>query len=179
MLDVVLIACNPVCTLYYNDPRMPFAEVGAIPPLSIEGKDYPAQPQFPIYRTCPPQYGVFTYDSTYSEASLEGVDHIQSCEDAGYCIGLLLQYTTYSTTVGQFRYDKEISDFCKPHSIVLVQEQHSLGSRVRIKPFDEQSITDEIKNEHLRLTEGILVWWYGRGWSTVTVESREVSHSMH
>ena len=49
----------------------------------------------------------------YLEAPLEGLAKVQMCMDGGYCLGILLDYGSHSRTVGQYRYDREISSAYK------------------------------------------------------------------
>jgi hypothetical protein len=112
----------------------------------------------------------------YSEASLKGLVRVQLCMDVRYCIGILLHYKTHSKTVGQSRYDKEISDFPNPCSFGLAQEQHDTNPRIYVSVFDERS-TEETKNSYLRLVEGTIVWWYGTNISVVTLVPNNVSHA--
>jgi hypothetical protein len=95
----------------------------------------------------------------YSEAPLEGVIQVQSCLDMGRCIGLLLEYERYSQTVGEFRYDKDISDyFYQPCSIGLIQEQHNSASRVHIEFSKEVAGPDRTGENHMQPMRGIIVW---------------------
>jgi hypothetical protein len=169
---IIPIANDTICALYCGDSRLPHSVIGAVPSLSSEEIEKLSPPPFPSYRTTFPGYVMFGYNMHYSEASLEDLAQVQLCMDAGYCIGILLHYKTYRKTVGQFRYDKEVSDFLKPCSFRLVQEQHETKPRIRIQHFDERS-TEITRSLHLRLTKGNMVWWYSKDVSVVTLFSHD------
>jgi len=162
------IANDTVCTLYCSDPRIPHSVIGATPSLSPEEILLLPPPRFPTYRTPAPRCNIFMNNKYYSEASLEGLVRVQLCMDAKYCIGILLHYKIYSKTVGQFRYDKDISEFLDPGSFGLVQEQHRTNPRIRIQLLDEHS-DEETKRQYLCLTKGSIVWWYSKDVSSVTL----------
>jgi len=163
------IANHTVCALHYSDPWLPHSVVGAAPPLSLEDMGCLPLPHFPTYQTPLPEHQS-VYNTYYSEASLEGLVRVQLCMDMRYCIGILLHYETYSKTVGQIRYDKEIRDFLDPCSFGLAQERHDTNPRIQLQVFDERS-TEEIKNLYLRLLGGTIVWWYGTDMSVVSILS--------
>lgn len=110
-------------------------------------------------------------DLFYSEAPLDGVIQVQLCLDKGQCIGLLLQYEKYSQTVGEFRYDKEISDyFHQPCSIILTQ--HESASSVQIEFSKEVALLNRTEDNDIQPMRGIIVWWYSRNMSVVSIISQ-------
>jgi hypothetical protein len=174
---ILPIANDSLCALYCSDPRLPYFVVGAAPFIPAEKMEILTTPQFPSYRVPFPRYLMFRYNMHYSEASLEDLIQVQLCLDAKYCIGILLHYETYSRTIGQFRYDKEISDFLKPGTFGLAQEQHETNPRIRIQLFDEH-LSEDIKSLYIQLLKGDIVWWYGRDISIVTLLSHDGSHAV-
>jgi hypothetical protein len=165
---ILPIANDTLCALYYSDPRLPHSVVGAAPCISSEETEKLHAPQYPTYRVPLPRYLMFQYNMHYSEASLKDLIQVQLCMDAKYCIGVLLHYETCSKVIGQFRYDKEISDFLEPHTFGLAQEQHETNPRVRIHHFDERSTADT-KSLFVQLIEGDIAWWYSKNISIVTL----------
>jgi hypothetical protein len=128
--------------------------VGAIPSLDEQSL---AIPSFPTRRTGMPDHGLSIIEWCYSEAPLDGVVQAQLCMDGGFCIGLLLQYQTCSRSLGQFRYDKDISEwFHSPSWISIVHERGPLMSKARIDFVTMGS------GEGVHPMTGIMVWWYAK-----------------
>ncbi|KAF2793658.1 hypothetical protein K505DRAFT_337608 [Melanomma pulvis-pyrius CBS 109.77] len=168
LLQVTHIASSPVSALYYSDPSTSFSQI--MQPHTIKRVEHPAQLEFPTYRTPVPGHGMDTCELFYSEAPLEGVIQVQSCWDTGRCIGLLLQYERYSQTVGEFRYDKTISDyFHLPCSIGLTQKEHDSTSYVHIEFSKEIAQLDSTGDDQMMPMRGIVVWWYSRNMSVVSI----------
>lgn len=168
-LRVDAIADQSVCALHYSDARLPDSIVGATPYRSAESLGHLTAPPYPTHRTPFPGFVIHEYDMHYSEAPLDGLVQVHVCSDAGYCLGILLDYGNYSTTVGQYRYDKEISDAYEPHCIELLPEPHVSNPRVRIRTRREETIWGETKHPILRLTHGVIVWWFGKDVSVVNI----------
>jgi hypothetical protein len=165
------IGSNSVSAIYYSDPRtIRNYTVGAMPTLSREETNHLATPDFPAYRTEVPAYGLRAYEWFYSEAPLEGVVQAQLCVDKGFCTGVLLQYKDCTRTVGEFRYDKASGCFNEPYWISLIQEQHNSKPRVHVEFLD----TDKTNGNSLHAMSGILVWWYGKEISVVTILSSDL-----
>lgn len=164
---MISIATNPVHALYYSDPRVSRNHiVGAIPPYVKDEQASNVEPDFPNYRT--PVPGPRIRDWHYSDAPLAGVKEIQLCLDGVHCIGLRLQYEDYSATVGEFRSDKDTSQyFQEPRFIALTQEQDYFKVRIT---FSGEQRTNSRENEFQEM-KGVIAWWYGKGTSEVTLVS--------
>lgn len=125
--------------------------------MSADDANIEPPPAFPVYRT--PVPGSWRRDLYHSEASLEAVEEVRLCLDEKDCIGLFLQYEKHSTTVGQFREDKDTSQFVsKPRYIaispVLGEEKFRIFfSNERPQGLDESTFQEMV---------GHIVWWYGR-----------------
>jgi hypothetical protein len=168
------IASDSICAFYYNDYHArPYNHViGAIPAINERSVAVPA---FPIYRTAVPGYGLFPDEWFYSEAPLDGVVRAQLCIDRGFCIGLVLQYESCSRSVGQFRYDKNISEwFQQPFQIGVVHERDRLTSKVRInfvttEPATGTGTSESVQPESIYQMTGVLVWWYAKEISDIKI----------
>jgi len=157
----VPIANQSICALYYSDPHLNHHVVCAASSLLLGELDRLHSPHSPTYRTPLHMEERFPDTMYYAEASLKGLFRVQLCMDVEYCIGILLHYETYSKTVGQVRYDKDIRDFPNACSFRLVQEHHDQNPQIHVRVFDERS-TEETKNSCLRLVDGTIVWHHGK-----------------
>jgi hypothetical protein len=106
-------------------------------------------------------YGTNICDIFYSEAPLESVTRVQLCYGSDGCIGLLLDYEKHSQTVGDFRYDKDVSRyFQRPQSISL-NHGHQHSTRCIDVKFSKQSAwLDTAVEGDMQPMRGIIVWWY-------------------
>ena len=170
----IQIASSSICALYYSDyhARPHNHVIGAIPAL---GERSLAVPAFPTYRTEMPDYGLTMDELHYSEAPLSGVVQAQLCMHGGFCIGLVLQYESCSRSVGQFRYDKDISEwFHRPSQLGIVHERGRLTSKVHINfvttgPTIGTGSSESVQPENVHPMAGVIVWWYGKEISDITI----------
>ncbi|XPS75924.1 hypothetical protein M3J09_007988 [Ascochyta lentis] len=169
--QIELCADEYVNALCYSDPRLSHCIVAAQPHRREASLDCLVVPHFPTYQTPAPypRLATYHYNMYYSDAPLEGLHKIQACMDEGYCLGLLLDYGTHSRTVGQFRFDKEISVPHAPLNISLLQEEHEAIPRTRIQILDERPAQPISNGTSMQLTEGIVVWWHSRDSSVVSI----------
>ncbi|KAF2785760.1 hypothetical protein K505DRAFT_368832 [Melanomma pulvis-pyrius CBS 109.77] len=166
-LECTQIASSSLSALYYTDfDTSPHTYVvGAVPALDEQSLAVPA---LPIYQTVP-YYGLRVSDLSYSEAPLSGVVRAQLCMDGGFCIGLVLQYESCSRSVGQFRYDKDISEwFQQPSTIGIVLKEEGERRKFTLQAnirFDAPGPTgigssEGDQTESVYSMTGVLVWWY-------------------
>ena len=168
LLQITHVASSPVCALCHTELSAPFSRL--IQPRS-EGRTVNLmRPPFPTYRTPVPGYGIDICDLYYSEAPLEGITRAQICRDAGQCIGLLLQYRKHSQSVGNFRYDRQISEYLEyPLSIRLIRGDDNPASCVRIEFWEEGPDICETAEDYLWPMRGTIIWWYSSNMSRVII----------
>ncbi|KAJ8115607.1 hypothetical protein OPT61_g2786 [Boeremia exigua] len=66
-------------------------------------------------------------------------------------------------TVGQYRYDKDISVPYNPGSVRLLQEECVPEKpRTRLRTLGEGSDQALTNDGGMGLTDGIIVWWHGK-----------------
>lgn len=166
-----LCADKHATALYHNDFRLPYSIVAAEPPPCCKASsDHTLTPSFQAYQTPNPGFETFQYNMYYSEAPLTALVKIQACMDGDYCVGLLLDYGSHSMTVGQYRYDKDISVPYNPGSVRLLQEEDVLKKpRTRLRTFGEGPVQNMTNDGSMGLTDGIIVWWYSRDASVANV----------
>ncbi|KAJ8115841.1 hypothetical protein OPT61_g2606 [Boeremia exigua] len=165
--ELELIADGSILALYYGSLR----RIN----LTLAAHQYPHEaslkrvlaPTFQAYRTAPPPISTSAYDMKYSEAHTEGVEKLWACMDGDYCIGLLFSYGSYSRTVGQYRYEKEMSPAYKLQDISLLQEEHESGPRTRLQVIGGGLSRSVTEGTTILLTPGIIVWWYCQDASAV------------
>ncbi|KAJ8109446.1 hypothetical protein OPT61_g7451 [Boeremia exigua] len=159
LLEITHIVSSPTFEIYYSEQTTAFSQV--LRPRSATEAAILVPPDFPTYRTPVPAFtfGMSISDLFYSEAPLENVTRVQSCYDTGRCIGLLLDYEKHSQTVGDFRYDKEVSHyFQQPRSIGLGYEQQT--GCLEVKFSRQIAWSDTAVESYMQPMRGAIVWWY-------------------
>jgi hypothetical protein len=161
------IASDSIQTFYYSDYNTTRNHVvGAIPHVAFDEHEHRAPPRNPIYYAMPRSDSMIPTETYYSEAPLSGVHKVRLCMEGDYCIGLLLQYDSYSRSVGHFRYDKIIRYHPDKPSYIAVRES---------RQDNKVSVHVEFPNEpivragyHCQPMIGRIVWWYSREISDVS-----------